>query len=62
MDGFQPDSYRAELALRTKNRALARSSLALAHALALADDVWAALAEEFAHTTAIVEQEREGSE
>jgi catechol 2,3-dioxygenase-like lactoylglutathione lyase family enzyme len=54
--------YRAELALRTKNHELARSSLALANALELTEDERASLAEEFAHTTEIVRQLQDGSQ
>jgi catechol 2,3-dioxygenase-like lactoylglutathione lyase family enzyme len=46
--------YRAELAVRTEDVALARSSLAAAEALALADDDRAGLADEFAHVAEIV--------
>ena len=49
--------YRAELALRTKNRDLARLSLAAAESLALTDAERSALADEFAHVTEIVNQE-----
>ena len=48
--------YRAELAVRTKDLALARSSLAAAQALALNDADTAALADEFAHATELVDQ------
>ena len=51
--------YRAELAVRTKNHELARSSLAAAEALDLTDDEKAALADEFAHVTDLVTQEHE---
>lgn len=50
--------YRAELALRTGDHALARASLALASALTLTDDERAALADEFAHTAEILGQPR----
>jgi catechol 2,3-dioxygenase-like lactoylglutathione lyase family enzyme len=46
--------YRAELAVRTDDLALARSSLAAAEALDLSDDDRADLADEFAHVTEIV--------
>ncbi|HTF42185.1 MAG TPA: VOC family protein [Propionibacteriaceae bacterium] len=49
--------YRAELAVRTNDHALARSSLAAAKALELTDDESAALADEFAHVTELVNQE-----
>lgn len=48
--------YRAELAVRTKDHALARSSLAAAEAVSLPDDEKAALADEFAHATELVGQ------
>ena len=48
--------YRAELAIRTSDAALARASLEAAEALALTDDDRAALAEEFAHVTELVQQ------
>lgn len=48
--------YRAELAVRTKDYELARSSLTAAKSLALAEDEMAALREEFAHATELVEQ------
>jgi catechol 2,3-dioxygenase-like lactoylglutathione lyase family enzyme len=46
--------YRAELAVRTDDLALARSSLAAAEALDLSDDDRAGLADEFAHVTEVV--------
>jgi catechol 2,3-dioxygenase-like lactoylglutathione lyase family enzyme len=49
--------YRAELAVRTKDFALAQSSLAAAMSLELAEDEKAALEEEFAHVTELVNQE-----
>jgi catechol 2,3-dioxygenase-like lactoylglutathione lyase family enzyme len=49
--------YRAELAVRTKDFALAQSSLAAATSLELAEDEKAALEEEFAHVTELVNQE-----
>jgi len=49
--------YRAELAVRTGDRDLARSSFAAAEALGLTDDETAALAEEFAHATELVTQD-----
>jgi len=48
--------YRAELAVRTKDHELARSSLATAQALELTEDEKAALKDEFAHTTELVDQ------
>ncbi len=48
--------YRAELAVRTKDHELARSSLATAQALDLTEDEKAALADEFAHATELVDQ------
>jgi hypothetical protein len=49
--------YRAELAVRTKNYELARSSLTAAQSLELSDHEKAALAEEFTHVTELVSQE-----
>jgi catechol 2,3-dioxygenase-like lactoylglutathione lyase family enzyme len=49
--------YRAELAIRTKDGELARSSLAAANSLKLTDEERAALEEEFAHATELVNQE-----
>jgi hypothetical protein len=49
--------YRAELAIRTKNYELARSSLALAKLLKLTDEERATLEDEFAHVTELVYQE-----
>ena len=46
--------YRAELAVRTKDHELARSSLAAAKSLDLTDEEKNTLAEEFAHVTEIV--------
>lgn len=51
--------YRAELAVRTKNHQLARSSLLAAKSLELTDDERTALAEEFAHATELVNQQQE---
>ncbi len=48
--------YRAELAVRTGDQALARSSLDAAEALDLTADDRAALAEEFAHVAELVDQ------
>ena len=48
--------YRAELAVRTGDLALARSSLAAAASLDLTDDETLALADEFAHVTELVVQ------
>jgi hypothetical protein len=49
--------YRAELAVRTKDHELARSSLAAAKALDLTVDEKAALMDELAHATELVNQE-----
>ena len=49
--------YRAELAIRTKDHELARSSLTVAESLALTDDEKAALTDEFGHVTELVHQE-----
>ena len=49
--------YRAELSLRTKNYEMARSSLAAAKSLKLTEAERAALAEEFAHITELIDQE-----
>ena len=49
--------YRAELAVRTMDPELARSSLAAAEALELTDDEKVALEDEFAHATELVDQE-----
>ena len=49
--------YRAELAVRTKDHDLARSSLIAAKSLELTDDEKAALTDEFAHVTELVNQE-----
>jgi catechol 2,3-dioxygenase-like lactoylglutathione lyase family enzyme len=46
--------YRAELAVRTHDLALARASLAAAQSLALPPEESTALADEFAHVTALV--------
>src|SRR5688572_11520559 len=51
--------YRAELAVRTNNRELALSSLSAAKSLELIDDEKAAVADEFAHVTELVNQEIE---
>lgn len=48
--------YRTELAVRTKDHELARSSLAAAESLELTDDEKAALTDEFAHATELVHQ------
>lgn len=48
--------YRAELAVRTKDDALAQLSLATAETLELTDDERADLADEFAHVTELVNQ------
>jgi catechol 2,3-dioxygenase-like lactoylglutathione lyase family enzyme len=49
--------YRAELAVRTKDYELARSSLTAANSLGLTDDERATLEEEFAHVSELVNQE-----
>lgn len=48
--------YRAELAVRTKDYELARSSLKAAQSLKLTDEERAALADEFSHVTELVNQ------
>jgi catechol 2,3-dioxygenase-like lactoylglutathione lyase family enzyme len=48
--------YRAELAVRTKDYELARSSLTAAKSLELTEEEQTALEEEFAHTTELVDQ------
>ncbi len=48
--------YRAELAVRIEDAALARASLAAANAVALSDDQRAELADEFANTAELVGQ------
>jgi hypothetical protein len=48
--------YRAELAVRTKAYELARSSLTAAKSLELTEEERAALEEEFAHATELVNQ------
>ena len=48
--------YRAELAVRTGNHELAQASLAAATSLALTDDESAAIADEVAHVTELVQQ------
>jgi hypothetical protein len=52
--------YRAELALRTGDPALARSSLKAAESLELTGEERSALADEFAHMTALLRQDGEG--
>lgn len=49
--------YRAELAVRTNNHKLARSSLTVAKSIELTDDENAMLRDEFAHVTELVNQE-----
>jgi catechol 2,3-dioxygenase-like lactoylglutathione lyase family enzyme len=49
--------YRAELAVRTRDYALAQSSLNAASSLELTEDEKATLAEEFAHVTELVNSE-----
>jgi catechol 2,3-dioxygenase-like lactoylglutathione lyase family enzyme len=51
--------YRAELAVRLNNHDLAQSSLAAATSLELTDDERVTVADEFAHVTELVHQERE---
>ena len=48
--------YRAELAVRTKDYELARSSLTAAKSLELTEEEQTALEEEFAHTTELIDQ------
>ena len=48
--------YRAELAVRTQDHELARSSLTAAKSLELTDDEKAALADEFAHVSELLHQ------
>lgn len=50
--------YRAELALRLGDRALAQASLAEAQSIQLADEEQAAVAEEFAHAHELMRQEQ----
>ncbi len=57
MDLAKAYLYRAELAIRTKNHELAQSSPTAAKSLKLTDDEKAALADEFAHVTELVNQE-----
>ena len=49
--------YRAELAVRTKNIELARSSFDLANSLELTEEDEAAVADEFAHVAVLLDQE-----
>ena len=49
--------YRAELAVRTKNLELARSSLTLTKSLKLTDDEKASVADEFTHVEVLLNQE-----
>jgi hypothetical protein len=49
--------YRAELAVRTGDHALAQASLTAARSLELTEEEKAALADEFAHVTELVKQE-----
>jgi catechol 2,3-dioxygenase-like lactoylglutathione lyase family enzyme len=46
--------YRAELAVRLKNKALAQTSLSAAEALELSEDEWETLTEALAHTSELV--------
>jgi hypothetical protein len=48
--------YRAELAVRTNNRALAQTSLTLAQALKLSEAERAAIADEFDHVTRLIRE------
>ncbi|HET9908460.1 MAG TPA: VOC family protein [Anaerolineales bacterium] len=48
--------YRAELAVRTQDHELAKSSLAAAQSLTLTDDEKDGLADEFAHVTELLQQ------
>jgi len=57
IEGTRADLYRAELAVRTRDRELARSSLAAAESLELTDDEQADLADKFAHVTELVNQD-----
>jgi catechol 2,3-dioxygenase-like lactoylglutathione lyase family enzyme len=57
MDLAKAYLYRAELAVRTKDHELAQSSLTTAKSLELSDDEKAALIEEFAHVTELINQE-----
>jgi hypothetical protein len=50
--------YRAELAVRLNDHALAHSSLVAAEALNLTDDERAAIADDLAHATALVSELR----
>ncbi len=56
MDLAKAYLYRAELAVRTKNVELAKSSLTKAQSLKLTDDERAALTDEFAHVTELLHQ------
>lgn len=49
--------YRAELAVRTDNRKLAKDSLKLAKSMELSEDEQSELVDEFAHVTELVNQE-----
>jgi catechol 2,3-dioxygenase-like lactoylglutathione lyase family enzyme len=55
MDLAKAYLYRAELAIRINDPELARSSLQLATSLALTDEEKAALTEEFAHVTELIQ-------
>jgi catechol 2,3-dioxygenase-like lactoylglutathione lyase family enzyme len=59
MERAKAHLYRAELAVRTKDYELARSSLTTAESLALTDEEKAALADEFAHVRELVRQAQE---
>lgn len=50
--------YRAELAVRVKNHALAQASLAAVNALDLTADERAAIADEYAHAAQLIDQEQ----
>jgi hypothetical protein len=49
--------YRAELAVRTKNPGLARSSFTLAKSIELNDDEQASIADEFTHVALLLDQD-----
>jgi len=57
MDLAKAFLYRAELAVRTNDHELARSSFTAAQSLKLTDEEKAALTDEFAHVTELVNQE-----
>jgi catechol 2,3-dioxygenase-like lactoylglutathione lyase family enzyme len=51
--------YRAELAIRTDNRKLAKDSLKAAESMTLTEDEQSSLVDEFAHVTELMNQEKE---